>query len=141
MSQHQLKLFTKMIQHLYYVSQTSYSGLRSTSNSGNLYTTGQCTYYTFDRRAELDKPIDSLWGNASNWVALASQSGFNVNNTPEVFQSGPGQKGAGAYGHVGAVESINSNGTVTVLEMNWNGDVNVKSYRTIYNPSSYNYVH
>ena len=57
MSQHQLKLFTKMIQHLYYVSQTSYSGLRSTSNSGNLYTTGQCTYYAFDRRAELGKPI------------------------------------------------------------------------------------
>ena len=69
---------------------------------------------------------------------------FNVDHTPEVgavFQSGPGQNGAGAYGHVGVVESINSNGSVTVSEMNWNGGVNVKSYRTISNPNSYNYIH
>ncbi|MDU1490174.1 MAG: peptidase M23, partial [Staphylococcus epidermidis] len=41
----------------------------------------------------------------------------------------------------GVVESINSNGSVTVSEMNWNGGVNVKSYRTISNPNSYNYIH
>lgn len=125
-------------------SQTSYDGLRSISNAGNLYTDGQCTYYAFNRRAELGKPIGSLWGNASNWAASASQAGFNVNNTPEVgtiFQSAPGQNGAGAYGHVGVVESVNPNGTLTVSEMNWNGGVNVKSYRTIYNPGSYNYIH
>lgn len=125
-------------------SQTSYDGLRSISNAGNLYTDGQCTYYAFNRRAELGKPIGSLWGNASNWAASASQAGFNVNNTPEVgaiFQSAPGQNGTGAYGHVGVVESVNPNGTLTVSEMNWNGGVNVKSYRTIYNPGSYNYIH
>lgn len=125
-------------------SQTSYDGLRSISNAGNLYTDGQCTYYAFNRRAELGKPIGSLWGNASNWAASASQAGFNVNNTPEVgaiFQSAPGQNGAGAYGHVSVVESVNPNGTLTVSEMNWNGGVNVKSYRTIYNPGSYNYIH
>lgn len=127
-----------------HVSQTSYSGLKSISNAGNLYTDGQCTYYAFNRRAELGKPIGSLWGNASNWAASASQAGFSVNNSPEVgavFQSGPGQNGAGGYGHVGIVESVNPNGTLTVSEMNWNGGVNVKSYRTIYNPSSYNYIH
>ena len=122
----------------------AYNGLRSVSNSGNLYTTGQCTYYAFDRRAELGKPIGSLWGNASNWAYSANQAGFNVDHTPEVgavFQNGSGQNGAGAYGHVGVVESINSNGSVTVSEMNWNGGVNVKSYRTISNPNSYNYIH
>lgn len=127
-----------------YSVSNAYDGLRSVSNSGNLYTTGQCTYYAFDRRAELGKPIGSLWGNASNWAYSANQAGFNVNHTPEVgavFQSGPGQNGAGAYGHVGVVESINSNGSVTVSEMNWNGGVNVKSYRTISNPNSYNYIH
>lgn len=127
-----------------YSVSNAYDGLRSVSNSGNLYTTGQCTYYAFDRRAELGKPIGSLWGNASNWAYSANQAGFNVDRTPEVgavFQSGPGQNGAGAYGHVGVVESINSNGSVTVSEMNWNGGVNVKSYRTISNPNSYNYIH
>lgn len=127
-----------------YSVSNAYDGLRSVSNSGNLYTTGQCTYYAFDRRAELGKPIGSLWGNASNWAYSANQAGFNVDHTPEVgavFQSGPGQNGAGAYGHVGVVESINSNGSVTVSEMNWNGGVNVKSYRTISNPNSYNYIH
>ena len=127
-----------------YSVSNAYNGLRSVSNSGNLYTTGQCTYYAFDRRAELGKPIGSLWGNASNWAYSANQAGFNVDHTPEVgavFQSGPGQNGAGAYGHVGVVESINSNGSVTVSEMNWNGGVNVKSYRTISNPNSYNYIH
>ena len=114
-----------------YSVSNAYDGLRSVSNSANLYTTGQCTYYAFDRRAELGKPIGSLWGNASNWAYSANQAGFNVDHTPEVgavFQSGPGQNGAGAYGHVGVVESINSNGSVTVSEMNWNGGVNVKSY-------------
>ncbi|MCG2520802.1 CHAP domain-containing protein [Staphylococcus epidermidis] len=127
-----------------YSVSNAYDGLRSVSNSGNLYTTGQCTYYAFDRRAELGKPIGSLWGNASNWAYSANQAGFNVDHTPEVgavFQSGPGQNGAGAYGHVGVVESINSNGSVTVSEMNWNVGVNVKSYRTISNPNSYNYIH
>lgn len=127
-----------------YSVPNAYNGLRSVSNSGNLYTTGQCTYYAFDRRAELGKPIGSLWGNASNWAYSANQAGFNVDHTPEVgavFQSGSGQNGAGAYGHVGVVESINSNGSVTVSEMNWNGGVNVKSYRTISNPNSYNYIH
>lgn len=71
-------------------------------------------------------------------------AGFTVNNIPvagAVFQSNPGTNGSGGYGHVGVVESVNSNGTVTVSEMNWNGGFNVKSYRTITNPGSYNYIH
>ncbi len=45
--------------------------------------------------------------------------------TPEVgaiFQTA-----AGPYGHVGVVESVNPNGTITVSEMNYAG-FNVKSY-------------
>ncbi|MBL3398358.1 CHAP domain-containing protein [Staphylococcus pasteuri] len=130
-----------------YTAEPSYegsNGLHSISNSGNLYAFGNCTYYAFNRRAELGKPIGSLWGNAADWATSARNAGFTVNNTPvagAVFQSNPGTNGAGGYGHVGVVEKVNSNGTLTVSEMNWNGGFNVKSYRTITNPGSYNYIH
>ena len=120
------------------------ASLYSVSNSGNLYNYGNCTYYAFNRRAELGKPIGSLWGDAGSWAVNARNAGFTVNNIPvagAVFQSNPGTNGSGGYGHVGVVESVNSNGTVTVSEMNWNGGFNVKSYRTITNPGSYNYIH
>ncbi|TBW80178.1 COG3942 and LysM peptidoglycan-binding domain-containing protein [Staphylococcus warneri] len=120
------------------------ASLYSVSNSGNLYNYGNCTYYAFNRRAELGKPIGSLWGDAGSWAVNARNAGFTVNNIPvagAVFQSNPGTNGSGGYGHIGVVESVNSNGTVTVSEMNWNGGFNVKSYRTITNPGSYNYIH
>ena len=41
-----------------YSVSNAYDGLRSVSNSGNLYTTGQCTYYAFDRRAELGNQLE-----------------------------------------------------------------------------------
>ncbi len=49
---------------------------------------------------------------------------ISVDKTPEVgaiFQTA-----AGPYGHVGVVESVNPNGTITVSEMNYAG-FNVKS--------------
>lgn len=111
---------------------------KSIANSGNLYAYGNCTYYAFDRRAQLGRSIGSLWGNANNWGNAAAKSGFVVNNKPEVgaiFQTANGP-----YGHVGVVESVNANGTVTVSEMNYKG-YNVKSTRTITNPGAYNYIH
>lgn len=111
---------------------------KSVANRGNLYAYGNCTYYAFDRRAQLGRSIGSLWGNANNWNYAAKSAGFKVDKTPEVgaiFQTA-----AGPYGHVGVVESVNPNGTITVSEMNYAG-FNVKSTRTILNPSKYNYIH
>lgn len=111
---------------------------KSIANRGNLYAYGNCTYYAFDRRAQLGRSIGSLWGNANNWNYAAKSAGFKVDKTPEVgaiFQTA-----AGPYGHVGVVESLNPNGTITVSEMNYAG-FNVKSTRTILNPSKYNYIH
>ncbi len=72
----------------------------------------------FDRRAQLGRSIGSLWGNANNWNYAAKVAGFKVDKTPEVgaiFQTA-----AGPYGHVGVVEIVNPNGTITVLnELCW----------------------
>lgn len=103
----------------------------------NGYSYGYCTWYAFNRRAELGRPIGSNWGNAVTWAAYAAAAGFRVDRSPEpgaVFQVG------GGYGHVGIVEVVNSDGSIVVSEMNYVG-WNIISRRTITDVSSYNYIH
>lgn len=119
------------------VSTTSTSTSRpSTGGGANLYTSGQCTYYAFSKRPDLG----STWGNANNWASAAAQSGYTVNNKPasgSVLQST-----AGGYGHVAYVDKVNSDGSIQVSEMNYQG-VGVVSSRTISASAagSYNYIH
>lgn len=113
---------------------------QATVSVGNRYDFGNCTYYAFNRRAELGRPIGSFWGNANTWAMLASAAGFTVNNTPAV--GAVFQTTSGYHGHVGIVERVNPNGSVFVSEMNYVG-FNVKSTRT-FSPSearSYTYIH
>lgn len=119
------------------VSTTTTSTSRpSTGGGANLYTSGQCTYYAFSKRPDLG----STWGNANNWASAAAQSGYTVNNNPSsgaVLQST-----AGGYGHVAYVDKVNSDGSIQVSEMNYQG-VGVVSTRTISASAagSYNYIH
>lgn len=96
---------------------------------------GQCTYYVYNRFAQLGAPIrTSTLGNAAEWTANAAAAGYSVSSTPRagtaiVFQQGL----AGAhpvYGHVGFVERVNADGSIFISEMNVVG-VNVISTRTI----------
>lgn len=108
-------------------------------SSGNRYAEGYCTWYAFNRRAELGRPIGSLWGNAVSWASYARAAGFLVDSNPEV---GAVLQNGGGYGHVAVVESIGDDGSVTVSEMNY-----VAWYRTstrTISPGqvhSYNYIH
>lgn len=117
---------------------TSSSTQTTSSTSGNLYTAGQCTWYVYDR---VGGKIGSTWGNANNWASAASAAGYTVNNTPE--KGSILQTSEGSYGHVAYVESVGSNGSVTVSEMNYSGGPYVKDTRTISanEASSYNYIH
>lgn len=117
---------------------TSSSTQTTSSTSGNLYTAGQCTWYVYDR---VGGKIGSTWGNANNWASAASAAGYTVNNTPE--KGSILQTSEGSYGHVAYVESVGSNGSVTVSEMNYSGGPYVKDTRTISasQASSYNYIH
>ena len=96
---------------------------------------GQCTYYVFNRMAQVGTPIGhSMMGNAAEWPSYARSYGYSVSNSPSagsaiVFQQGL----AGAdptYGHVGFVEAVNADGSLYISEMNVRG-LNVISYRTI----------
>jgi surface antigen len=98
----------------------------------NGYAFGYCTWYVANRRN-----IPSNWGNANQWYYNAQASGFSVGSTPV-----PGAiawTGAGYYGHVAYVESV-SGGNVTISEMNYNGNWDRVTYRTV-SASSFRYIY
>lgn len=113
------------------ISNASYGG-------ANAYYYGQCTYYVYNR---VGGKIGSHWGNANNWANAAAAAGYTVNNTPSVGSIM--QTTAGGYGHVAYVENVNSNGSVTISEMNYNGQVGIATSRTLSSSeaASYNYIH
>lgn len=117
------------------VSQGAYGGGFSTVNAqiasasaGNRYAYGYCTYYAYERRAQLGRPVGSFWGNAATWASYARAAGYTVNTTPApgaVIQNG------GGYGHVGVVESVNPGESITITDMNYNGNWNRVTSRTM----------
>lgn len=111
-------------------------------SGGNRYDFGYCTWYAYNRRAALGMPIGGMWGNASSWASLARSSGFLVNNRAAVGAVMQTANAAGGYGHVAVVESVNSDGSILISEMNYAG-WGVKSTRTIPAGSagSYSYIH
>ncbi len=123
-------------------SSAAATGIYASLSGGNRYDFGYCTWYAFNRRAALGRPVGGMWGNASSWASLARASGFSVNNRPAVGAVMQTANAAGGYGHVAVVESVNSDGSILVSEMNYAG-WNVKSTRTIGAGSvgSYNYIH
>ncbi|MDU6507155.1 MAG: CHAP domain-containing protein, partial [Staphylococcus sp.] len=121
------------------ISAPVYYNNSALNNQGNHYYFGNCTYYAFDRRQQLGRSVGSYWGNANNWASSARNAGLVVDHRPEV--GAVFQTSAGYYGHVGIVERVNNDGSFYVSEMNWNGHFNDVTNRTIYNSSSYNFIH
>jgi N-acetylmuramoyl-L-alanine amidase len=117
------------------VSQGAYNGGFSTVNAqiaratgGNKYAFGYCTWYAYERRVQLGRAVGGSWGNASSWAQYARVAGFVVNNAPA-----PGaimQNGGGA-GHVAIVEAVNGDGSLTLTEMNYAGNWNRVTSRTV----------
>ena len=108
-----------------------------TASVGNRYAAGNCTWYVYERRMQLGRPIGSFWGNANTWATSARAAGFVVNNTPApgaIFQTT-----AGYYGHVGIVERV-ENGVVYVSDMNYAG-YGIITHRTLNGAGGYLYIH
>jgi surface antigen len=100
--------------------------------SGNGYSRGYCTFYVASRRA-----VPPFWGNANSWYYNAQASGFKVGSAP--IPGAIAWTGAGYYGHVAYVEGV-SGGMVTVSEMNYNGNWNRVTSRTV-PASSFRYIY
>ncbi len=78
---------------------------------GNGYSPGYCTWYAASRVS-----VPNNWGNANTWASRARASGWTVSSVPvsgAIFQTG-----AGYYGHVGIVEEVHDDGTMTISDMN-----------------------
>ncbi|MBW4061124.1 LysM peptidoglycan-binding domain-containing protein [Candidatus Saccharibacteria bacterium] len=114
------------------ISPSSAPKLTAFYGAANGYSFGYCTWYVANRRS-----VPSNWGNANAWYYNAQASGFSVGSTPV-----PGAiawSGAGYYGHVAYVESV-SGGNVTISEMNFNGNWDKVTYRTV-SASSFRYIY
>lgn len=85
------------------------------ASAGNRYAFGNCTWYAYERRVQLGRPVGSFWGNAATWASYAGAAGFSVNGTPA---PGAIMANGGGYGHVAIVESVNPGKSVTISEMN-----------------------
>lgn len=94
---------------------TNISNLKLTPN--NPYPSGQCTAYVWQYfYTNLKKTIPTYAGNAGDWTVYANSKA--ATNTIAVFP--PGNQGASAFGHVAFVKTVNSNGTITIVEGNFN---------------------
>jgi surface antigen len=99
------------------------------SSDGNRYVPGYCTWYAKNRRPDLPNNL----GNADTWVSRAAAQGIPTGNTPKV--GAIGQQGM----HVVYIEAVNSDGTVTISEMNWKG-LYIVSSRTI-SATNFRYIY
>lgn len=109
---------------------------------GNRYAYGNCTWYAYERRAELGRPIGSFWGNAVTWKSYAQSAGYHVNRTPAPGAILHDPYSAPPYGHVAIVEQVHADGSIRISEMNYVG-FNIISGRTISagQAASYSYIH
>jgi surface antigen len=122
------------------VYYSSFGGGYGFGNVGNRYAYGYCTWYAYERRAELGRPIGSFWGDAVTWSGFALASGYRVNNTPAPGAVLHDPNSAPPFGHVAVVEQVRSNGSIVVSEMNYAGWA-VISYRTISAGQARNYAY
>jgi surface antigen len=120
------------------VSQSTPSGApgrAAPEAPGNKYARGTCTWYAFNRRAALGRPIGTFWGNGGAWHYSAARDGYAVDHHPEVgavFEQS---------GHVAVVEAIGENNTVYISEMNYGWVPFRYNERWVSNASGYWYIH
>ena len=113
------------------------------------FTKRQCVSFVAWRLAQRKHPLNNRtqrWGSAYNWDETARRLGYGISTRPVVgavahwnaneagayYTSGStrpnGTMRAGSYGHVGYVQTVWPDGSVTVAHYNMNG---ARSYSTM----------
>ncbi|MGM0338870.1 glucosaminidase domain-containing protein [Enterococcus sp. AZ007] len=104
-------------------------------NTSGSYPVGQCTWYAFNRVAQLGKQVDDFMGNGGEWAIKGKALGYEVSQKPKVgrlISFRPGVAGSDPrYGHVAFVEAVGPNG-ILISEGNVYGGTTI-SYRVIPN--------
>jgi len=108
---------------------------------GNTYAWGNCTWWVYQRRAELGRPIPSNLGNANMWAINGAAAGMSVSKTPVAGSiiyhiNDP----ASFLGHVGIVERVNPDGSIFTSDMNYNFLLNKLVNRNIPTSEFYKYL-
>lgn len=92
----------------------------ATGDTGNAYAFSQCTWWAYVRRHQLGLPAGSHMGNGADWASTARRLGYWVDNSPrvgDVICFGRGQYDSDlTYGHVGIVENVGQDGSITTSE-------------------------
>ena len=124
-------------------SRSTTSGSRNwlTASVGNRYAAGNCTWYAYERRLQLGRPIGSFWGHAKAWSDSARAAGLVVNNVPAPGAIIQNVWGGYGYGHVGIVERVDGQ-NIYVSDMNYAG-YNIISSRIVplAEAGRYNFIH
>lgn len=102
-------------------------------NVSGAYPVGQCTWYVFNRVAQLGGRVDDYMGNGGQWGATGECLGYQVSRIPKtgtVISFAPGSAGSDiCYGHVAFVEAVGPTG-ILISEGNVYGGTTI-SYRVI----------
>ena len=92
----------------------------SLSYGGNGYSYGYCTYGVAIKRAEIGRPLPRGLGNANTWFWRAPGLGLKTGIVPRagavIWHVNPPRD---PRGHVGFVQKVNANGSITVIDMNY----------------------
>lgn len=104
-------------------------------NTSGSYPVGQCTWYAFNRVAQLGGRVDDFMGNGGEWGSKGRALGYEVTQTPKagyLVSFTPGTAGSDPrYGHVAFVEAVTDEG-ILISEGNVVGGTTI-SYRVISN--------
>ena len=115
------------------------------TDPGNRMAPGQCVWYAWWWRKHSPLSLgalpDGMMGNAAAWASILAGYGYRVDHIPQV--GAVFQTASGYYGHVGVVIGINSDGSITVREMNYGGRAFVVTESIIpaNQVGNFNYIH